>query len=71
MNIQKGDMMFYGNKEDGIYHSTIITDVLYDAKNPEGNKIKYSAHSLNRTNKELSISDEDYVCIIRMKNEAK
>jgi len=60
--------MFYGN--DGIYHSTIITDVLYDTKASDGNKIKYSAHSINRTNKELSIPDEDYVCIIRMKNDA-
>ena len=68
-NIQKGDLMFYGN-EDGIYHSTMITDVLYDTKDPNGNKIKYSAHSVIRTNKELSIPDEDYVCIIRMKNDA-
>jgi hypothetical protein len=69
LNIQKGDLMFYGN-EDGIYHSTMITDVLYDTINPNGNKIKYSAHSKMRNDEDLSISDNDYVCIVRMKNNA-
>ena len=58
-NIQKGDLMYFKNKDGSVHHATIISDVI-------DNKIFYSGNTKRRYDQPLDKSFGDGVYIVHM-----